>query len=94
MTAIPTRQTNTKTFRIAFAVLALCLLATPLIAMQFTGEVDWKAGDFLLFGAMLTALGCTIDLVIRYLGDRWLRVTAIALAIASFIVLWAMLATG
>ena len=38
---------------------AAALLLAPLVAMQFTDEVNWTLSDFLAFGLMLTvALGC------------------------------------
>ena len=42
-----------QTFRKFFAVFALGLLAIPLVAMQFTDEVEWGIGDFALFAALL-----------------------------------------
>ena len=36
---------------------AALLLLVPFVAMQFTGQVDWSAADFLVFGAMLAITG-------------------------------------
>ena len=33
------------------------LLMIPLIAMQFTDEVNWQVGDFLIMGTVLLSLG-------------------------------------
>ena len=35
------------------AALASALLLTPLVAMQFTREVDWTVSDFVLMGFLL-----------------------------------------
>ena len=40
--------------RVAMATIALLLI--PLVAMQFTREVDWTAGDFLVMGVLLFPL--------------------------------------
>ena len=81
-------------FRKFFAVFALGLLAIPLVAMQFTDEVDWQIGDFALFAALLFALGAVIELAIRFVRVRWARAIAIGLALAGFLFVWGMLATG
>lgn len=85
---------NTRPFRIAFAVVALALLAVPLIAMQFTSEVNWTAFDFAFGAAMFLALGVVIELAIRFIRGRWARAIGIALAITGFIFVWGMLATA
>lgn len=82
------------TYRTVFAIAALAILAVPLIAMQLTSEVDWQASDFLVFAAMLLALGIAIELAIRFARSHWLRAAVIALALISFVFVWAMLATG
>jgi hypothetical protein len=40
------------------------LLLLPLVAMQFTEEVDWGVGDFVIFGSLLVAAGVTFELVV------------------------------
>lgn len=82
------------TFRIVYAVLASGLLAVPLIAMQFTREVNWQIGDFIVFGAMLVILGVAMDLILRSATRRAAKGMAIALSVAGFVLVWAMLATG
>ena len=94
MTATTLSPTSLRTYRAAFAVVALAILCVPLIAMQFTAEVNWKAGDFLVFAAMLLALGGAIELAIRFARNRWMRAIAVALSLTGFLFVWAMLATA
>ncbi len=94
MTANTIAQTSLRTYRAVFAIAALAILAVPLIAMQFTTEVDWKAGDFLVFAAMLLALGGAIELAIRFAKSHLLRAAVIALSLIVFVFVWAMLATS
>lgn len=55
-----------KNKRIVYILSAVViLLMIPLIAMQFTKEVDWSAFDFLLMGIMLTGTGLLCELVLR-----------------------------
>ena len=95
MAAQSIERTGIRTFRIGFALVALAMLALPFIAMQFsTNDVDWAPGDFLVAAAMLFALGAGIEVIVRLVSHRWLRATLIALGLASFLFVWAMLATG
>jgi len=85
---------RTRGFRVVFAACAALLLAMPLVAMGFTGEVNWGLGDFLVAGAMLALLGLAIDLALRARIARWGRTGAIVLALAAFLLIWAELAVG
>jgi hypothetical protein len=70
------------------------LLLLPLVAMQFTEEVDWGVGDFVIFGSLLVAAGVTFELVVRKTGD-WAYRCAVGLAIAAaFILVWVNGAVG
>lgn len=52
--------------RIATIVLAVAaILAIPLIAMQFTDEVQWSTGDFVMMGAILLSAGLAYELIAR-----------------------------
>lgn len=70
------------------------LLCVPLVAMQFTSEVDWDPGDFLIMGILLSAVGGGYELAVR-LSDSLAYRAAIALAVvASFLLIWINLAVG
>ncbi len=73
---------------------AAALLAVPLIAMQFTREVNWTASDFAVFAVML-AIACGIyELGTRLSGSTAYR-AGFAIAIANgFLIVWANLAVG
>lgn len=49
--------------RILFASSALLMI--PLFAMQFTNEVDWSIGDFLIMGILLFGTGTLCEIVFR-----------------------------
>lgn len=73
---------------------AAALLLTPLVAMQFTPEVDWSAGDFLFAGIMFGTVGIVMELTVR--ASRSLAYRAgVGLALASaFFLIWINLAVG
>lgn len=88
------RSTGNRNFRLGFTACAALLLVIPLIAMRFSAEVNWGAGDFLVAGALLALLGLAIDLALRIPAARRARGGAITLAVAVFLLVWAELAVG
>src|SRR5690606_14270254 len=74
--------------------LAAALWLAPLVAMQFTGEVDWDVFDFVVFGAMLLfALGC-YEIVSRMSPNRSYRAGVGVAVVGGFLLVWANLAVG
>lgn len=70
------------------------ILLVPLLAMQFTREVNWTASDFVVAAILLAGTGFALEFAVHRLGNmrqRLLRVGAIALA---FVYVWAELAVG
>ena len=55
---------RTSGWRIAGWGGALLLLILPFVAMQFTREVNWTAGDFIFAALMFGTAGCTIELAV------------------------------
>ena len=81
-------------WRIAAWGTAAFLLLLPLIAMQFTDEVDWDETDFIVFGAML-ALACgTFELSARMTGDVLYRAAVGVTVMAAFVLVWINLSVG
>ena len=75
------------------SVVALLLL-TPLIAMQFTNEVNWDILDFIVAGILLLSTGLACNFKIQKVKNTKFRI-AICLAIFTILFLiWAELAVG
>ncbi len=74
-------------------VICSAILLTPLIAMQFTQEVDWSLADFAVGGVLLYGSGFLLDLIRRKVSGR-IRVVAIAVLVITLLLLWAELAVG
>ncbi|MFM7348313.1 MAG: hypothetical protein ACKO01_02360 [Erythrobacter sp.] len=70
------------------------LLLVPGIAMHFTPEVDWGAGDFALFAAMLSGLCLAVEAALRWLDTPMRRVAGVSLAVIVFLAIWAEFAVG
>ena len=69
------------------------LLLIPLIAMQFTTEVNWGVGDFVVMGVMLITFASVLVIVARKAPGRRRGIIGIAIFLA-FLWLWAELAVG
>lgn len=70
------------------------LLSIPLIAMQFTNEVDWDGFDFLVMGILLLGTGLTIELILRKVRNMNYRIGIVFLVLIALFLIWAELAVG
>lgn len=73
---------------------AACLLLLPLVAMQFTEEVNWTAFDFIVFGALLAVACGAYELAARMSRNTWYRAAAGLAVLAGFFMVWVNLAVG
>ena len=81
-------------WRMAPWVIAAIILLVPLVAMQFTDEVDWDETDFVVMGAMLFGACGTYELAARATGNRAYRAAVGVAVVAAFILVWMNLAVG
>ena len=73
---------------------AAALLLLPLVAMQFTSEVNWTPSDFAFAGVMIGGVGIVYELAVRATASHAYRGgVAMALA-ATFLVIWVNGAVG
>jgi hypothetical protein len=73
---------------------AAALLLTPLVAMQFTPEVDWTIGDFLFAGMMFGTVGVVMELTVRARASLAYRAGAAFALASAFFLIWVNLAVG
>jgi hypothetical protein len=72
----------------------VCLLFIPLVAMQFSTEVNWTTRDFVVAGMLLLTAGLLIELVIRKVKSTILRVTFCAGIFVALFFVWVEFAVG
>jgi hypothetical protein len=73
---------------------AALLLLLPLIAMQFTNEMNWDETDFIVFGAMLFGACGVYELAARMTPNFAYRAAVGVAVVAAFILIWMNLAVG
>lgn len=80
--------------RLGGLALSLALLAVPLVAMQFTDEVQWTAYDFTVAAALLLGVGAAIDIGFRVSCRPAIRTAAAVSAVLAGLAIWADGAVG
>ena len=70
------------------------LLLLPLIAMQFTKEVNWTLSDFVVAGVLLFGTGLICELAIRKIKNTKYRIVTIIAVLLVLLLVWAELAVG
>lgn len=70
------------------------ILSIPLMAMQFTKEVNWTISDFLVMGILLFTTVFTIDFVLKKFKTLKSRLILIVGIVVLLALVWAELAVG
>ena len=84
-----------KNKRLIFILLIVAfLLLIPLIAMQFTNEVNWTLFDFIVAGVLLLGAGLIFDLVIRTTKNIKYQIPISVAVLIILLLVWAELAVG
>ena len=79
---------------ILIVLTSVILLLIPLIAMQFTDEVNWTLSDFVVAGALLLGTGLMCELVIRKVKKIKSRIAICLALLVVLLLIWAELAIG
>ena len=80
--------------RMAAWGIAAALWLAPLVAMQFTREVDWDVGDFIVFGVMLLLALGAYEIGTRLSTNPSYRAGVAVAAVGGFLLVWSNLAVG
>ncbi len=70
------------------------LLSIPLIAMQFTNEINWGIFDFIAMGGLLLGTGLMCELVLRKVHKPLYRIVICFVILCILFLIWAELAVG
>jgi hypothetical protein len=79
---------------IGIVLTVMLVLLLPLIAMQFTNEVDWSVMDFVIMGILLLGTGLLCELVLRNVKSFEKRLVLIGMILFMCFIILAELAVG
>ena len=91
-----TKNTDIVTQNRVFLWIALVtglILMIPLVAMQFTSEVNWGVSDFIVMGVLLFGMGFIYVHVARVTPRKY-RILIGTVVVAALLWIWAELAVG
>ena len=81
-------------WRVAAWGFAALILLLPLVAMQFTSEVNWDWKDFVFAGVLIGSVGLVYEVTVR-MTRSWSYRAAVAVALAAgFLIIWVNGAVG
>ena len=66
----------------------------PLLAMQFTEDVNWSIYDFVVMGFLLLFFSLGIDVTMKKVKNENIKILYVVLTILIFFLIWAELAVG
>lgn len=91
------QETNSWIFQksvfIWIALVTGAILLVPLIAMQFTSEVNWSLLDFFVMGSLLIGMTSLFVFVARRVPRKHRQLVG-GIFVAVFLFIWAELAVG
>lgn len=93
MTALPTKPALGKSL-LTVAVVTAAILMIPLVAMQFTSEVNWTGSDFAAAGILLAFTGLVLTFALRRIRTAQGRLIAAGVIGLGFLYCWAEMAVG
>jgi len=73
---------------------ALALLLLPLVAMQFTEEVNWSPGDFVFAAILIGGVGVAMEVAVRLSSKREYHIASAIALLAAFLLVWINAAVG
>ena len=79
---------------IGIVLTVVFLLLIPLIAMQFTNEVNWNQSDFVVAGVLLLSTGLICELIMRKVKKTNHRIILCAIILVALLLIWIELAVG
>lgn len=74
--------------------IAAILVLLPLVAMQFTAEVNWTLSDFIFAIVLIGTVGLVFELAVRMSKNWAYRLGAACALAASFFLVWVNAAVG
>ena len=72
-------------------IITLLLLLVPFIMMQYSDEVNWTIGDFIVAGVLLTFFGYLYKVLSKISNHKSTNVIIGVVLIGAFLLIWVSL---
>ncbi|WP_245711988.1 hypothetical protein [Flavobacterium gillisiae] len=79
---------------VIIVITTVILLLIPLIAMQFTPEVNWNLADFVIAGILLLGTSLLCEFVLRKISKTSYRIVICLVLLIILALIWTELAAG
>lgn len=79
---------------IIIAAITVSILMIPLIAMQFTDEVNWSPFDFMIMGILIFGTGVVYEWIASRGNDKLYRIAVSIAVFTAFLLTWINMAVG
>jgi hypothetical protein len=79
---------------VTYILIVIAILSLPLIAMQFTNEVNWTLFDFFMASFLIITSLTLIEITLQNLKNRTFKITSVLVIIVLFLLLWVDLSVG
>ncbi len=79
---------------IILVLIITLILSVPLIAMQFSPDVNWSVSDFIVAAVLLISTGLVCEMILRKVKNRFTKFTICFSIIAALMIVWVELAVG
>jgi len=79
---------------VIIVITTVILLLIPLIAMQFTPEVNWNLADFVIAGILLLGTSLLCEFVLRKISKTSYRIVICLVLLIILALTWTELAVG
>ncbi len=77
-----------------YGLITILILMVPLVAMQFSEDVDWGIFDFVIIGMLIFGTGLIYELLTKKLKNNNQRVAVAIILVCAMLLIWVELAVG
>ena len=79
---------------VTYILILFAIVSVPLIAMQFTDEVNWTLFDFFMASFLLITILTLIEITLQNFKNKTFKITTIFVIIVMFLLIWVDLSVG
>ncbi|MFT6735089.1 MAG: hypothetical protein ACJAS9_003292 [Polaribacter sp.] len=81
-----------KTHIVRISIVTITILLIPFVAMQFTSEVSWHLGDFVVAGLLIFGSGYFYKTLTKNSNRIGIKIIIGTIILILFLLIWAVLA--